>query len=1295
MVKSVIGISPQLDGESKMKDLKLYCSVNKRKEINNLEDKANACGWLWLVPRGFKPVEPDFKGTDRGIRKSLITIDDFGEKKQTIKTEYVLKDGGFYKDTEYGIYNNNLASNFHGSKSINFKPRQLTMTEIVRTLHYGYSISAGLYDAEKCSKKSWRSQESLQSIQFILFDGDKWDVVEAPNSYEELAERYTDLQNDFFYIGESVSSRSDLKPELRFRFGLAFPEPIDCYHTYQVIVEGYCKKYPFLDPKVATDMARLSFGNGREDVIEKQFDNIMNSELFDQCKKKGSRRQWKQNLEEQNKQKRIKDQQDLKKLEKELIDLNLLDKPEYDYEGQNPYTVFSETVDVAQCLIENGHITDLGNGNYNWHESGSGVSLKITNDGVIKMFATTPKSYLPDNHNSESPINGHRFLVYLLYQIDIKGASKEDKKRIYQKLASDGYGIYTDERQIRKRNRDIQLAAAKAQKINANDLKRAESRLKVEKEKEIKLNESLTTIENNQDAILDFIKSDKEVLGLISETGAGKTEQALRDDDKKTFLVPTIELAQEIENRATRMEKDAMAWRARDYKFDEYCEQYPTLDERIDNPFKEGSVCIQADICNRYASKGGEVRSLICPHCPVFEQCKIGGYLSQLPILKESQVQIIANQDLFTNPEWEGWADELLTREQPEVDDEEEVEAETDPRTAIIDEAKGYDFFIKCQITRQRLEDIATMWKGKEAGNFAIQLLETFEDIEEMRKVVESLSKQDISKINKQLGTLRLPIASIEHNQYYEPANDEPENPEYNLKVQLTDIDNITIFRCRSDEVYEWVCENKDVETAVIPAMTVDKDYLELSIAQAVKGRIFRLENEEEYFRLPPVEKNSKFTFVNKLVKCFEYYKQVPMVVENNMLTFYCPPVKHKKLHKLIAMSATLNNEHLKRAFPDVDLEVYKTNPTPFVEGAELYQIDTGKYTANSLLEPDQNSFTRTGLTFLEEIEKKIAADIVNKYAIITSKRIIELRTEVWEKLPNPPITANFGAAAGMDTKYKDVNRIIVLGSFEIPPPEIMLRAKILYGNDEEQLSADREVDHLNNMVYTDQRVKGVYESQTIGELIQCIGRARLNREAKKVYVFSGHYIQNYTERSIKFDSVDLQVADNFDELAPVAMAYRIEKEKKERQHNKRLAIAEDLFWSNRGNISINEVTERTGLTRNQVQRVFQQKIKPSLVKDDTQIDDFIKQDLQKGIAQKDIIEKYGVSANRVRKNKSKGQPVDILILKYLTENGICTLVNLVDGLKISKSKIQRNLTALIKENKINREGKGKYKIIP
>ena len=75
--------------------------------------------------------------------------------------------------------------------------------------------------------KSRRTSEYQVYQRLILFDGDEWsETCPAPMSLDELITRFPTLPDDFYWIGESISSRSSLKPEMRFRLLMVLPVAI-------------------------------------------------------------------------------------------------------------------------------------------------------------------------------------------------------------------------------------------------------------------------------------------------------------------------------------------------------------------------------------------------------------------------------------------------------------------------------------------------------------------------------------------------------------------------------------------------------------------------------------------------------------------------------------------------------------------------------------------------------------------------------------------------------------------------------------------------------------------------------------------------------------------------------------------------------------------------------------------------------------------------------------------------------------------------------------------------------------
>ena len=50
-------------------------------------------------------------------------------------------------------------------------------------------------------------------------------------------------------------------------------------------------------------------------------------------------------------------------------------------------------------------------------------------------------------------------------------------------------------------------------------------------------------------------------------------------------------------------------------------------------------------------------------------------------------------------------------------------------------------------------------------------------------------------------------------------------------------------------------------------------------------------------------------------------------------------------------MSTTLSKRHLRRAFPDDNVEVHRIEPTQWLEGNQVFQIRTGLYTCETILD--------------------------------------------------------------------------------------------------------------------------------------------------------------------------------------------------------------------------------------------------------------------------------------------------------------------------------------------------------
>ena len=108
----------------------------------------------------------------------------------------------------------------------------------------------------------------------------------------------------------------------------------------------------------------------------------------------------------------------------------------------------------------------------------------------------------------------------------------------------------------------------------------------------------------------------------------------------------------------------------------------------------------------------------------------------------------------------------------------------------------------------------------------------------------------------------------------------------------------------------------------------------------------------------------------------------------------WVPPVLHPSIKRLLVISSALSEEHLRRAFPDETIEVFRTHPTPWAAGNQVFQIRTDTYPRETLLDYDSSwdviATSKTGQHFLLGIRAEIQRDPNVKHAIIADSEVIE-----------------------------------------------------------------------------------------------------------------------------------------------------------------------------------------------------------------------------------------------------------------------------------------------------------------
>ena len=327
---------------------------------------------------------------------------------------------------------------------------------------------------------------------------------------------------------------------------------------------------------------------------------------------------------------------------------------------------------------------------------------------------------------------------------------------------------------------------------------------------------------------------------------------------------------------------------------------------------------------------------------------------------------------------------------------------------------------------------------------------------------------------------------------------------------------------------------------------------LELTPYQAVAVGVYSPVSVEDFTKLPYVYENQNWTPFQQLRAFAEKYKReadAPIQWKKDGLHWTIPPVVHRKVNRLVVMSATLHREGFERAFSGISTAFIDTPDTTWHENARAFQVKSGVYPRTSLIEYSDNwetpvKLNKSGRGFLTQIENEIARDRSIEHVIITFTKIVEWERErlleTHENLNRDYGVISFHQMEGLDLKKSGLV-VWVFGCPEVSSDVIEQNAKILYGGDELPLDYER---CSESREFTDPRVQSCWVSEVVGRLQQAIGRARLNRLGNTVVVYSNVLIPGFTGGAIGFVPEDLDVAGDLSSMEKIALD-RVDVEKR------------------------------------------------------------------------------------------------------------------------------------------------------
>ena len=563
------------------------------------------------------------------------------------------------------------------------------------------------------------------------------------------------------------------------------------------------------------------------------------------------------------------------------------------------------------------------------------------------------------------------------------------------------------------------------------------------------------------------------------------------------------------------------------------------VETRMANPFQLGNVCEDPERCEALEEKGGDPRESICPQCPVYTDCQCIGYLSQPFSLPHAAVQISETPQLFFDPQYQEVVKALL---EGETETAEMASTSLFPnRFCIIEPTKTDDLFLECRLPKCLLEEWGNTWHGDALGSLAKALLNALEissrtytdAVKRVRTAVQTYEWRE-ADIIRQMCHVNVRGIVVRR------GTTDPDSGKELARFSVV-FDESTFAYIPVDDTAVEAFISNGLPFFQISDFVVDEEMrIPMLMTEAVDLGIFNVETVQNIQRLPTVCRNANWTVWHQLRRFFAHYtqdKNAPMGWDDEGLRFWVPPVLHQSIKHLLLISTIDPERNFQNVFPNIDIEVLRTEPPTWIPGNQVFQIRTGTYSRDTIQDNDSN-WVVSGLSemgqhlflgILAEIERTPSV----KHGIITHMTTLKQLGDVAEK-ENVCLLTNFRELQGWEAAFEEAEVLWIVGTPEVGLRAVWQRAQILFGNDEEPLLYERGT---ASGIYTDKRLQSVCEEEVIHLLTRIIGAAGLDRFAnKKVMLISGMELPAITHRAetLLFDWEDFEVAGGLDKLAEV-----------------------------------------------------------------------------------------------------------------------------------------------------------------
>ena len=649
-------------------------------------------------------------------------------------------------------------------------------------------------------------------------------------------------------------------------------------------------------------------------------------------------------------------------------------------------------------------------------------------------------------------------------------------------------------------------------------------------------NKVYETLEQNAVHIQRIFNQEARIIGLTAEaqsTISHAIASYVRNGGAISLNVSTS-FAKAVEQRfEDRNLPSVVHWKPRNYLWEEV-KKIP-VEARMTTPFQRGNVCEDPERCDALEERGGNPNESICPQCPVYTECQERGYLSQLAKLQRAKVQMFDVPRLLWDPQYAELAEKILTP------------IDSTDRLWIIDKGHPAMLFTECLISKKTLKAWRVAWRGFALGNFievlldALVIKDKFDDnaIGRIRFAMLAFERYE-EMIVQQMCQVNIP-GKVVPRSVVDPQTGET-LAHFSVEFQggvsaYIPIDNNATNRLMAQQLphvqLRDFLPNADVK---VP----------MSMTKAIALGILDTTTVENIRAFPAVNPNPNWTLWHQLKRFFAHYTRdadAPMLWTGPwILHFWVPTVLHPSVKRLLCMLPTLSDHNLRRAFPDEEeIAVPYIKPTAWVPGNKVFQIRTGIYQRQTLLNEDTDWYilgmSKIGQRFLLGIQAEIEKDSSIKHAIIAEALVMKhLESIVTNE--NVCFAVDFKNVNESKAALETADVIWIVGAPYWQSGYHWRQSQILFGDDEKSLCYDGEpTQETVSSCYKDERVQNIYEFAVAGLLNRIVGKVGLDHLPNKtVVLLTSTPLPNITDRpeTLLFDWEDFEVAGGLDKLPEV-----------------------------------------------------------------------------------------------------------------------------------------------------------------